>query len=193
MTPILPYTTSFTAVGLAPEQFLAVCRMLDKNGLRADIPLDATESIRTNTHKRKVSEFVKRWKSLSEEEKQILFTGDPSEIRAVAFLATVKTYKLIGRFVIEVLWRINFSIENEVTLKDYDNYFDEIAVEYPAMRNMAEGTYKKARSRIFNILRDGGILVGRKKMVVTSAYPGKRLVEYLNRDHPHHLKFFLLK
>lgn len=189
----LPYSTSFTALGLEPMQFLEVCRVLEESGSSDSVLKDLTESVRSSTHNRKMREYSKRWEALSQEEKDILFTGDSIEVRGIAYLSVVKTYRLIGRFVIEGVLPLFYSSNTEITHKHYDDYFNKVAIEYPAMRNMSDRTYKNSRNRVFKILKDAGIITGNKTMSVSSFYPGARLVQHLNKEHPHYLKFFLLK
>ncbi len=192
MTNKLPYSTSFTAVGLEVRQFEQVCRWLDEYGPEADAPLDLTESVRSSTHLRKFREFKKRWEGLTREEKKILYTGDSNEKRGIAFLSMVRCYRLIGRFVIEVLWERLKQMDSTVTYKDYDHYFEKLGKEYPAMLNMAESTYNNSRNRVFRILRDSGLLVGSESFDILSFYPGSRVVSYLEQTQPQYLKFFLV-
>lgn len=107
--------------------------------------------------KRIYSEAYTRVKPLSEEAMDILANGTREEQCQIIWYAICRKYDFIREFALEVMAEKVKRKENEISLADFNLFFNTKAEIYEKLAGIAEGSRKKMQSNLFRMLCSAGI------------------------------------
>lgn len=107
--------------------------------------------------KRIYSEAYTRVKPLSEEAMDILANGTREEQCQIIWYVICRKYDFIREFALEVMAEKVKRKENEISLADFNLFFNTKAEIYEKLAGIAEGSRKKMQSNLFRMLCSAGI------------------------------------
>ena len=157
------YRLSFTTGGLflqeAPvvaERFLA---LRDWKVTREQVRHENLLQVRTSSAATRISkELISRLELLATEELECLLDGSQRECGYVLWAATCRRYAFIRDFAVEVLREHYLTLRMQMTLDDYDAFFNSKAVWHDELDELALSTQRKLRQNLFRMLRDADLL-----------------------------------
>ena len=107
--------------------------------------------------KRIYSEAYTRVKQLSDEAMEILATGIRDEQCQIIWYAICMKYDFVREFALEVLAEKVIRQEFEITVADFNLYFNTKADIYEKLADISEGSRKKLQTNLFRMLVSSGI------------------------------------
>lgn len=157
------YSLSFTAGNLLFSETLEVIKLylttfdwsatlqkvLEENILQYKSPKSTT---------RIFSELKKRISQLSPEELEYLLVADKETQVGILWIAICLQYRFINEFVSETIPVKITLLEDSLTYSDYTSFYELKAEESSFLFNIAESTQYKAKTVVFQILNQVGIL-----------------------------------
>lgn len=157
------YSLSFTAGNLLFSETLEVTKLylttldwsatlqkvLEENILQYKSPKSTT---------RIFSELKKRISQLSPEELEYLLVADKETQVGILWIAICLQYRFINEFVSETIPVKITLLEDSLTYSDYTSFYELKAEESSFLFNIAESTQYKAKTVVFQILNQVGIL-----------------------------------
>jgi hypothetical protein len=108
--------------------------------------------------KRVFSEIKQRIAQLTVDDLNYLLASDRETQVGIIWIAICMQYRIIYEFISETVPNKIIMLDNNLSYLDYDRFFELKAEENEALAKTAESTQKKAKSVIFKMLRQVGIL-----------------------------------
>jgi len=182
---------SLTGAGLEYQALADYHRFVTSEGKQYQVPMSVTQVARQKSHKRKLTELRKRWKTLTIEQRKLLAEGDTNEKKLIAFLAVLKTYEIAVRFVEEEVIHAFRNTPHKITYHDFDRYILRLEEEYPDLKNRSEATFNKIRSRIFGMMREVGMFEKKQSFKLHRPYLPVAFKHAVQADEEAKLIWFL--
>ena len=182
---------SLTGAGLEYHALADYHRFVTSEGKQSQVPMSVTQVARQKSHKRKLTELRKRWKTLTIEQRKLLAEGDTNEKKLIAFLAVLKTYEIAVRFVEEEVIHAFRNTPHKITYHDFDRYILRLEEEYPDLKNRSEATFNKIRSRIFGMMREVGMFEKKQSFKLHRPYLPVAFKHAVQADEEAKLIWFL--
>ncbi|MBI9030474.1 DUF1819 family protein [bacterium] len=127
------------------------------------------------------NEIKHRISQFNEEELRYLLKSDRDTQTGMLWLAICMQYRLIYEFAFEVIPEKMTLWEDSITYYDYERFYETKAEDSPRLANIAESTQYKAKTIVFKILHQVGIL--NKNKIVPMILP-PALGEFIkNKDN----------
>ena len=189
------YLLSYTAASLLNHETETVAKLYlelqDWDRVKVEvIEHNVLQKNALSTRKREYSEIKKRLSSLTE--KEFALYSDDIESRYLAFLACVKTYRLIYEFVSEVLREKVLLFDDQILPSDYTSFFESKQAGADELNTISEVTEAKLRQVLFRILADVGLIDSVKGMRICVPMLPRDLIEAIIEDDPRLLSAFLV-
>jgi hypothetical protein len=186
-----PYIFSFTSSSLLLPETLRVAKYLlsaNREGNAGELVLNKGKE---ETSKRQFRELVKRLKTLTAIELQLLLDSDLPQQRQVAFLAVCKTYGFIRDFVVEALREKFLGFDYVVHEGDYSSFFHRKRELHQEMDDLSDSSLAKIRQNVFLMLEQSGWIDNIKDRRIQPQIVRPDLVKAVVADNPAWLKIFL--
>ena len=116
------------------------------------------QKVKRATVVRELREIRKRLITLSEQELNLLVTGDLAQTKAILLIGVAKTYLFIKDFVVEVLRNKYLSHEFMLFESDYQRFIDSKSVIHPELDELTDKSKHKIRLVMLQILTQLGLL-----------------------------------
>lgn len=177
-----PYRLSFTTGGLfiTEAPVVAACYLthLDWTGARDQVRQDKLLQVRTDAAATRISkEIVARLELLTHTELQALAELNLRDRAYLLWVAACRRYRLIHDFAVEVLREHHLMRRRQVTLGDYDNFYNSKALWHPELDALAPSTQSKLRQNLFRMLREADLLSAQH--LIQPALPSLHLAQLL--------------
>ena len=188
-----PYRLSFTTGGLfVPEAPVVVACYLthrDWQKTRDQVRQDKLLQVRTDAAATRISkELVARLELLTEPELQALQELNLRDRAYLLWAAACRHYQLIHDFAIDVLREHHLLRRRQVTLSDYDSFYNSKALWHPELDALAPSTQSKLRQNLFRMLREADLLS--TQHLIQPALPSPYLTQLLAQQGPEQLLVF---
>lgn len=188
-----PYLMSFVTGGLYVNESVAVARFhvpgedWDATAVRAQqggaFPVRKASSAR-----RTIREIINRLKRLSDEELQLLVSGERTEQATLLWLAVCRAYRFIGEFEVEVLRERFLSLRTDLTYDDFDVFMAAKAEWSPKLAGLSAATRTKLRAVLFRLMREAEILSQDNRILGAMLSP--RVLARIQAGNPEELRYF---
>lgn len=157
------YLLSFTTGGLFLQEAAVVTEcylaLRDWKITREQVRADNLLQVRTSAAATRISkELIARLELLSQDELEYLLEGSLRERGYLLWSAACRRYAFIRDFAVEVLREHYLSLRHQLTLNDYDAFFNSKAVWHVELDDLALSTQHKLRQNLFRMLRDADLL-----------------------------------
>jgi len=173
------YTFGITAAALLYRDSVLLAQLYleyrDWNVVKDAVIKDNLLQIRTlAAQKRIYSEAYTRVKQLSEEAMAILANGTREEQCQIIWYAICMKYDFVREFALEVLAEKVKRHEFEVTISDFNLYYNTKAELHEKLAGIAEGSRKKLQTNLFRMLVSSGITDSEMKLRLMIVSPRVR-------------------
>lgn len=154
---------SFTAGGLLYQESVKIAELYwdlgDWSTVRNQVlEKNILQSRTLNTAKRVYREISARLKLLSGEELKIAIEGSRQEQNHILWLAICKRYQFIYDFAVGVVREKFLQLNLELTLEDYDAFFNAKAEWHDELERLTNETRNKLRQIVFKMLREAELV-----------------------------------
>lgn len=158
------YVLSFTACPMRRPECVTLARSYHELGdwkaVRSAIERDDILMIRSESSRKRIGlELVKRLRNLSDDElSQLASCGDSEQQTALVWISICRAYEFICDFlndVVAVRWRDGLG---NLPQGAYENYVEEASALHPELATLKDGTKKRLRNQLFQMLREAGII-----------------------------------
>lgn len=178
------YSMSFTTGGLFhPESIKLAALYLelgDWRSVRGRVIAENLLQTRTlSTLKRVCSEVVSRLRTLSQSELEFLVEGSRQEQAYLLWLALCRRYRFIADFAIEVLRERYVTLKTDLTVEDFDSFFNRKSDWHSELDEITPATRGKLRQVLFKILREADLLTDNN--MINAAMLSPRLLELIHQ------------
>lgn len=131
----------------------------DWGQVRAKVRADNLLQVRTAAAALRLSkEIIARLEHLSLAELECITNGTAQERGQLAWLAATLRYKFIQEFGVEVLREAYLSLQLQITLKDFDAFFNRKAMWHEELDGTALSTQNKLRQNLFRMMREADLI-----------------------------------
>jgi hypothetical protein len=121
---------------------------------------------RTQRYQRIVyDEIQSRLSKLSEQQIQLIATGQRNDVRALIWIALCKQYRFIYDFTVEILAKLHLMAAPKVTYDDYATFFHAKAEWHPEIDSVSDKTKSNARQALFLMMRQCGVITDDKELL----------------------------
>lgn len=171
------YSMSFTTGGLFHQESIKLAELYadktDWSSVRDEVLATNMLQARTlNTLKRVCREIISRLKMLSQDELEFLLEGNHQEQAYLLWIAICRRYKFIAEFAIEVLRERYLTLKRDLSLEDFDSFFNRKAEWHQELDGITLATRKKLRQVLFKILREADLLASNGTINPAMLSPG---------------------
>lgn len=149
------------------------------------------QKVKRATVVRELREIRKRLSTLSEQELNLLVSGDLAQTKAILLIGVAKTYLFIKDFVVEVLRNKYLSQEFMLFESDYQRFIDSKSVIHPELDELTDKSKHKIRLVILQILTQLGLLSNKNERTITGQRLDRSVVTAIVQDDPALLRVFL--
>jgi hypothetical protein len=130
--------------------------------------------------KRVFREIELRVSHLTPDELQFLYESDKESQIGMLWIAICEQYRIIYEFVSEVIPSKIVLLDNKLRYSDFERFYESKSEDNDELTNFADSTLKRAKSNLFRMLKQVGILE-KEKIIPMILTP--RLGEFVrNRD-----------
>ena len=187
------YSLSFTTGGLFHRESLILAALYldlgDWKSVRDKVITENVLQTRTlNTLKRVCNEVVSRLKTLNQGELEFLVEGSRQEQAYLLWLAVCRRYRFIADFAVEVLRERYITLKNDLTLDDFDSFFNRKSEWHLELDAITPSTRSKLRQVLFRILREADLLTANN--MIHAAMLSPRLVELIHQGSQRDVLYF---
>jgi hypothetical protein len=194
------YRLSFTFGGLLiPEtQIIAdsFLRNSDWKTVRKEVvEQNLLKKPRQESAQRYIREIRERLKGAYDWEVPIIagHEGGPDETRLVLLAATVRYYRLVWEFLVEVIRYKITGGDFKLLGFEFESFWERKAENAPAMRELTETSKKKLAQVVYRMMREAGYLpAGRDGTIVAPTVPYGLTTRYAARQDSDTLLAFLI-
>lgn len=116
-------------------------------------------------------EISSRLQELTHDELRILLDGTHQEKNHIIWLAVCKRYRFLREFAVEVVREKYLNLKEDLSLEDFNRFYDEKAEWNEELERLSLATRKKVQSAVFKILRQAGIITENNKIITTVLSP----------------------
>ena len=143
---------------------------------------------KASSARRSIREIVNRLRCLSDEELELLQTGERSESTALLWLAACRAYRFVGEFAAELVNERFLSFRTDLALEDFDIFLEAKVEWHPDLAALSASTRNKLRQVLFRMMREAEILSADDRILGAMLTP--RLENLLRSGNAAELRFF---
>ena len=197
LMPDQPYTFSFTAATLLPDESVRLAELLVELGAeeldRIRLEEDPLDKKNVQTGQRQTRELLKRLTVLPEPILHQLLRLDRKNQTLVLYLGACLTYQFMADFVVYVLREKVAVFDYTLFNGDYERFYRARAESHPELEELRESSRRKVKQRIFTMLEQAEILVPAEEFWrINIPFLPHNVQQLLLREDPHWLRYFLL-
>lgn len=187
------YKLSFTAASLSVMDSVHIAEIYLKNRdwtlTKQVVKGGNVLQSRTNSRTiRVMRELIQRLELLTDDQLELLASGNPIEKKYLLWFAACKTYKLIKEFAIEVLNEKYLNRNLTLTDLDYDAFFNRKADWNEELNQITTSTQKKIRQVLLLMAKEADLLS--EDSQILRAMLSNRLIEVLRSEAPMSFQVF---
>jgi len=189
------YSLSFTVGGLFLNESIRLIELYLKiknwdQVKKIAIQDNALQSRTLSTAKRIIGEISSRLELLNDSELEIIEQGDRNEQIQLLWFNICLRYEFIKEFAIEVIREKYLSLQRELSIMDYDSFYNTKALWNDSLENIKPATRSKLRQVLFKILREAEIIDSANNINATIIAP--RVLSIIVRRNSEYLNIFPL-
>lgn len=144
------------------------------------------------TRKRIFSELLKRLRHLTDAEILYMANAPMDDVKVIAMLSAIKTYRLIREFITEVMRDKYFLFDYELLNSDYVSFIDSKQAQSDKLGSLSESTQKKLRQVMFNMFHEAGLITDTKRLVIHKPLLSEEAIKLTIADDPRLLSSFFM-
>jgi hypothetical protein len=187
------YRLSFTTGGLflqeAPLVATRYLKLRDWKQTRDQVRADNLLQVRTAAAATRISkELVSRLELLDDQELDYLQECSPTDRGFLLWAATCRRYAFIEDFGRDVLREHYLILRRQLTLADFDAFYNSKALWHTELDALAPSTLSKLRQNLYRMLRDASLITDQLLIQPTMLTP--YLAQLLARKGLDHLSIF---
>lgn len=157
------YRLSFTTGGLFLRETLVLSELYQELSNWDEVRQKAADlnllQLRTLRSAHRVTrEVIARLKTLNESDLRQFSEASHDDQRLILWLTVCRLYPFVAEFASEVLHEHFITLKTDITLEDFDIFFNRKAEWNPALDVISPSTRKKLRQVLFRIMREAGLL-----------------------------------
>lgn len=147
--------------------------------------------IKQSTFNREFAEIKKRISMLSNQQIELMVTGDLEEAKSMILLSILKSYDFIYDFMVEILSYKFQLFERFLDDSDYIRFVNYKNITHPELLTITPETASKVKQVIFKILEQLGIITSAKNGTIIKPILSSRSIEVIINDDANLLAGFL--
>ncbi|MFZ1703562.1 MAG: DUF1819 family protein [Saprospiraceae bacterium] len=188
------YSYSFTAASMKFLDFMRLVRFIEDYGNHLEDIDPNVIMLRSNnrTNQREFHELMKRYKLLTENQKELLSQIDVTGQRQIAMIGICKAYPFIQDFIIEVVREKYLSLDFQLTDGDYQTFINRKLHLHTELEGFSDSTEKKARQVVWKMLEESGIINNTKERHILPQFVDRKVINAILSDDVNLLKIFLM-
>lgn len=157
------FRLSFTTGGLFLRESAIVAErfvvLRDWQKAREQVRQENLLQVRTAAAATRISkEVTARLEMLNVEEVEALVELGMRDQAYLLWVAVCRRYTFIRQFATEVLREHHLSLRRELSLGDYDNFYNSKALWHSELDDLTPSTQKKLRQNLFRMLREADLI-----------------------------------
>jgi len=179
------YKLSFTTGSLYLSESIDIvgcyCEIKDWSEVQKLVITNNLLHQRTLSSSQKIyKEIESRISLLTQEQIQLLLTGNIQDKKNMLWLSICKKYEFIKDFAIDVIFTKFTSLEYELSYDDYSIFFNQKADWCVELEELSESTTKKLRQVLFRMLREADIIDGSR--IIQTTFFSKKCIDVIKDD-----------
>lgn len=190
------YSFSFTAATMRLPDFMRLLESQKTNKERISYNDVDQEGVlnkgNQRTSKREMQELIKRFNTLTHEQRALLYSANLDVRKQISFLAICKTYDFVRDFTIEVVREKMLVFDFQLEAGDLNTFINRKKDLHPELDEFADSTLKKAKQHTFKILHEAGIINTVRDKVIQPQFVDEKTMSVIIEENPEYLKLFLL-
>lgn len=187
------YSMAFTTAPLLFAETMLVAELFAQNPswsqVRETVLANNLLQMRTdNAAKRIFNEISSRLKQLTDEQLNLLLASSRREQNYLLWLAFCKRYRFVYDFAVEVVHEKFLRLGMNLTIEDYEIFFNSKAEWHPEVQRVAASTRNKQRQILFKTLRQAELLTEQNQIIPIVL--STQMMAVVQNDDPAHLSIF---
>jgi len=187
------YKLSFTTGGLflreSEDAIARFMRLGNWEDARAEMLRENALQVRTTAAAVRISkEVISRLEMLDSHELQFWVDGSNIDKSYLLWSAVCRRYLFVREFASEVLREHFVLLRREISIADFDAFFNSKALWHEELDQLAQSTHHKLRQNLFRMLRDAGFISESHRIL--QAMPSAELVQLLVKKGAEELLIF---
>lgn len=139
--------------------------------------------IKQSTFNREFAEIKKRISNLSQQQIELMVSGDLDEAKSMILLSILKSYDFFNDFMVEVLSHKFQLFDRFLEDSDYNRFINYKNINHPELLIITPETASKVKQVIFKILEQLGIITSAKNgTIIKPMLSSKSLEVIVNED-----------
>jgi hypothetical protein len=147
--------------------------------------------IKHSTFNREFAEIKKRINNLSQQQIELMVSGDMDEAKSIILLSIIKSYDFFKDFMVEVLNHKFQLFDRFLADSDYNRFINYKNINHPELLTITPETASKVKQVIFRILEQLGILTSAKNGTIIKPMLSSKSIEVIINEDPNLLSGFL--
>ena len=147
--------------------------------------------IKHSTFNREFAEIKKRISNLSQQQLELMVSGDMDEAKSMIFLSIIKSYDFFKDFMIEVLSHKFQLFDRFIEDSDYYRFINYKYINHTELLTISPETASKVKQVIFKILEQLGIITSAKNGTIIKPMLSLKSLEVIVNDDANLLAGFL--
>ncbi|WP_332751179.1 DUF1819 family protein [Hydrogenophaga sp.] len=178
------YRLSFTTGGLFVREAPAIVERYlwtaDWVGTRSDVRAENLLQLRTAAASTRISkELIARLQELDRDELEELRDANVRDQSYLLWVAACRRYVFLREFASEVLREHYLARRTQLTVSDYDAFFNSKALWHEELEGLADSTQKKLKQNLFRMLREAGLVT--PQHLIQAALLSPRIAQLIAR------------
>jgi hexokinase len=147
--------------------------------------------IKQSTFNREFAEIKKRISNLSQQQIELMVSGDLDEAKSMILLSILKSYDFFNDFMVEVLSHKFQLFDRFLDDSDYNRFINYKNINHPELLTITPETASKVKQVIFKILEQLGIITSAKNGTIIKPMLSSKSLEVIVNDDVNLLAGFL--
>ena len=147
--------------------------------------------IKQSTFNREFAEIKKRINNLSQQQIELMVSGDMDEAKSMILLSILKSYDFFNDFMVEVLSHKFQIFDRFLEDSDYNRFINYKNINHPELLTITPETASKVKQVIFKILEQLGIITSAKNGTIIKPILSSKSIEVIVNDDANLLAGFL--
>lgn len=147
--------------------------------------------IKQSTFSREFAEIKKRINNLSNQQIELMVSGDMDEAKSMILLSIIKSYDFFRDFMVEVIGHKFQLFDRFLDDSDYSRFINFKNINHPELLTISPETASKVKQVIFKILEQLGIITSAKNGTIIKPMLSSKSIEVIINEDPSLLSGFL--
>lgn len=149
------------------------------------------EKEKVSTIRRVFALMKQRLQTLTDDEMQLLVSGNPATRRLIIILGIAKAHSFIFDFLSEQVRERFYGLHEKITHADFNEFYNEKRFVHPELEAITDKTLGKVRQCIFRILEQTELIDNIQNGAIQRPYLPAKVEEAIVRDDPRLLAAYL--